>query len=374
VARSFDAVIVGAGIVGAACAFECVAAGLSVAVIERDVVGSGSTAAGMGHITVMDDSPAQLALTRYAQKLWDALVTDAPERHEYSRCGTIWVAADREEMAAVYEKQRSYAAHDITTAVLDAHALYALEPRLHPDLAGGLLVPGDSVVYAPGSAHMLLERATQRGAELIQGQAVAMAPGGVALADGSLVAGRVVVVATGAAAIDLLPEVPIRPRKGHLAITDRAPGFLRHQLVELGYVKSAHATSGDSVAFNVQPRPTGQVLIGSSRQLDVRSTAIDYPLLARMLGRACAYLPDLRLLSCVRVWTGLRAATPDGLPLVGPHPDRSGVWLATGHEGLGITTALATAKLLAAQLLNLTPAIPCDPYLPARLLRGTVHV
>ncbi|HWE62015.1 MAG TPA: FAD-dependent oxidoreductase, partial [Chloroflexota bacterium] len=359
---SFDVVIVGAGIVGAACALECVTAGLSVGVIERDVVGSGATAAGMGHIVVMDDSPAQLALTRYSRQLWDALVLDMPERHEYTRCGTIWVAADDEEMQAVHDKHRAYAAQDVPAAVLDARALRALEPRLRPGLAGGLLVPGDSVVYAPGSASVLLERARQRGAALVHGTATRLLPGGVRLSDASVVAGDAVVIATGAAAIDLVPEVPIRPRKGHLAITDRYPGVLRHQLVELGYVKSAHATSGDSVAFNVQPRATGQLLIGSSRQLDTRSTEIDFSLLARMVARALEYLPHLCQLSCIRVWTGLRAATADGLPLIGPHPERAGVWLATGHEGLGITGAPATARLLAAQLLNRRPAIPHEPY------------
>ena len=63
----------------------------------------------------------------------------------------------------------------------------------------------------------------------------------------------------------LFPSLAVRPRKGHLAITDRYPGFVRHQLVELGYLKSAHGAANESVAFNVQPRATGQVLIGSSR-------------------------------------------------------------------------------------------------------------
>ena len=370
---SFDVVIVGAGIVGAACALECAAAGLSVAVIERDVVGSGATAAGMGHITVMDDGPAQLALTHYSRMLWDALALEAPDGHEYTRYGTIWVAADQEEMQAVQDKQRAYIAGDVPAEVLDTAALYALEPHLRPGLAGGLLVPGDSMVYAPGSARLLLERAEQHGALLRRSSATRLLPRGVRLADASVIRADVMVVATGAAAGDLLPEVPIRPRKGHLVITDRYPGTLRHQLVEMGYVKSAHATSGDSVAFNVQPRPTGQVLIGSSRQLDTRSSEVDFPLLARMVARALEYLPFVRQCSCVRVWTGLRAATPDGLPLIGPHPHRPGVWLATGHEGLGITTALATAALLAAQLLNRRPAIPAEPYLPARLLQGSVH-
>ena len=75
------------------------------------------------------------------------------------------------------------------------------------------------------------------------------------------------------------------PRRGHLAITDRYPGFCRHQVLELGYLQSAHTFSGESVAFNVQPRVTGQVLIGSSRELIGWERATNRPLLTRMLDR-----------------------------------------------------------------------------------------
>ena len=66
-------------------------------------------------------------------------------------------------------------------------------------------------------------------------------------------------------------------------ITDRHPGFVHHQIVELGYLKSAHSHNTSSVAFNIQPRKTGQVLIGSSRQFDAEDTSVDQPILDRML-------------------------------------------------------------------------------------------
>jgi glycine/D-amino acid oxidase-like deaminating enzyme len=222
-------------------------------------------------------------------------------------------------------------------------------------------------VYPPRSAALLFERARQAGAMLITGEAAQLEPDGVRLADGSLVSAGTVVLANGLRSVDLAPELPIRAKKGHLAITDRYPSFVRHQLVELGYIKNAHASSGDSVAFNVQPRATGQLLIGSSRQFEVQTSGLDQPILSEMLLRARSYMPKLGALSVIRVWTGLRAATPDGLPLIGPLPQRRGVWLATGHEGLGITTALGTAKLLAAQLLGHAPEIPIEPYLPSRI-------
>lgn len=364
--EQFDVVIVGAGIVGAACALELATAGLHVCVVERDVVGSGATAAGMGHIVVMDEGEAQLALTHYSQRLWDALIAEEPGRHESLRCGTIWVAADAEEMDAVAQKHSLYAAHDIHSTILDATALYAWESNLRPGLAGGLLVPGDSVIYPPRSAAALIERARVHGALLMFGHVLGLVPGGVRLETGLEIRAGAVVLANGSRVVELASDVPVRPRKGHLAITDRYPGFVRHQLVELGYIKNAHATSGNSVAFNVQPRGSGQILLGSSRQFDDQTSDVDHSILSRMILRAQEYLPGIARLHCIRLWTGLRAATTDGLPLIGPHPERAGVWLATGHEGLGITTSLGTATLLAAQMLGRDAPISPTPYLPSR--------
>lgn len=372
--KAFDALIIGAGIVGAACAYELAAAGLSVGIVERDTIGSGATAAGMGHIVVMDDSLAQLRLTRYSQTLWDALAQEAPADHEYTRCGTIWVATDEDEMEAVRTRHTLFSTNGVPSEILDAPQLYAHEPHLRPGLAGGLLVPGDGVVYPPRSAASLIRAAEQFKTSVLYGTVTRLVEEGVELANGQVIRSGIVVIANGACATELVPELPIRPKKGHLVITDRYPGFVRHQLVELGYVKNAHAASGDSVAFNVQPRGTGQVLIGSSRQFNAPGNEIDYAILSNMLACALAYLPELGQLNCVRSWTGFRAATPDGLPLIGPHPERSGLWLATGHEGLGITTAPATAHLLADQLLGRSPAIPIEPYLPIRTFLEKKHV
>ena len=104
----YDVVVIGAGIVGAACADEFSRCGMSVAVVERDEIGSGATAAGMGHIVAMDDSDAQFALTRYSQELWKQLRPEMPADVEYEQCGTIWIAADAEEMAAVLAKRDYY--------------------------------------------------------------------------------------------------------------------------------------------------------------------------------------------------------------------------------------------------------------------------
>src|SRR6266498_2618432 len=119
-AGTYDVVIVGSGIVGAACALECAQQKLRVAVLDHDTVGGGATAAGMGHIVVMDDSEAQFALTRYSQQLWKTLRTELPDDVEYEQCGTIWVAADEEEMVEVARKHEFYRQRGVATEVLDA--------------------------------------------------------------------------------------------------------------------------------------------------------------------------------------------------------------------------------------------------------------
>ncbi len=366
--RAYDLIIVGAGIVGAACAAECAQAGLSVLVLDRGPIGGGTTGAGMGHLVVMDDSEAQFALTSYSVSLWHQLAPRLSPDVEYDPCGTLWLAADEEEMAEVYRKQKYYSQRGVRVEVLDATAVRAAEPNLRPGMAGGLRVVEDAVLYPPCAAVFLMKLAQERGAELRSGTSVrqCLAEGGVLLEDGSKVPAARTILATGPWSPALSPGLPVRKRKGHLVITDRYPGFVQHQIVELGYLKSAHGGAKDSVAFNIQPRKNGQMLIGSSRQYQADTTTVDQYMLDRMLKRALEYLPGLGSLSAIRAWTGHRAATPDKLPLIGPSLEHERIWLATGHEGLGITTSLGTGRLLADLLLDRPAAISAAPYAPAR--------
>ena len=365
---AFDVVIVGAGIAGCACARELTEAGVEVAIVERDAPGGGATAAGMGHIVVMDDSAAQLALTHYARTLWQKLTTELPAAVEYEERGTLWIAADEEEMSQVRAKQAFCTRAGVRCEVLDAAALREAEPHMRQGLAGALLVPDDAILYPPAAARSLLQAAQRAGARLVRGTVSRAGHGAVTLSDGTTLASDHIVIATGVE-VSMFPWVRLKKRKGHLVITDRYPGFVRHQLVELGYLKSAHATSSDSVAFNVQPRMTGQLLIGSSRQYMQDDAAVDAAVVARMLHRAYEYMPQLASLSATRVWTGFRAATADKLPLIGPTHDAT-LYILAGFEGLGITIAPAAARLLADHLLARKSAIDPAPYLPERMARA----
>ncbi|QGZ29400.1 NAD(P)/FAD-dependent oxidoreductase [Stutzerimonas stutzeri] len=358
-----DVVIIGAGIVGAACAHELAANGLDVLLI--DAHRGGATAAGMGHLVALDDNPAELALSDYSIQRWRELGRLMDESCGYRNNGTLWLAASDEEMAIAQDKLKTLSDQGMSCKLLDRAALCAAEPALRSDLHGALKVSGDGILYAPNAARWLI---AQGGSRIVRMHACVTRVQGqqVELSDGRILRAQAVVLANGIHATELCPELPIQPKKGHLLITDRYPGKVSHTLVELGYVTSAHNSEGPSVACNIQPRPTGQLFVGSSRQFGNSDPETDSWMLTRMLRRAVEYMPGLAQLNAIRSWTGLRAASPDGLPLVGEHPQQPGLWLAVGHEGLGVTTAPGTAELLVAQLLGRRPALPSEPYSPAR--------
>ena len=365
-----DWIILGGGIVGTACAEALARDGARVLLLEARGLGTGVTAAGMGHLVVMDDSEAQMRLSHHSRELWRARASSLPAEVEYDPCGTLWVATNEAEMAEVEAKHARYAAAGIRSERVSASRLREVEPSLADGLAGGLRVPDDAVVYPPAAALYFAHEARLRGADIRVGAgADRLEPGEVVLKDGSRLRAKNILVATGVQASELLPELPVRPRKGHLVITERHPGFARHQIVEMGYLTSAYGSTGDTVAFNLQPRKTGQMLLGSSRLYDDGTPELRASVVSRMIARARVFLPGIGDLTALRAWTGLRPATPDKLPIIGPVPGRPGVWAATGHEGLGITNATGTADLIACLATGRTPPVDPTPTLPDRFVK-----
>ncbi len=357
-----DLIVIGAGIVGAAAALAATQAGLETVIVESAVPGAGVTGAGMGHLVILDD--ALLALSARSLELWRALPDHAGS--EYRNTGTIWVAETADDLAGLAQQSIHLEAQNVTSRLLDGASLQALEPDLARDLPGGLLVPDDAIVYAPKALAYLLERARSAGARLLLGRRVTrLTGGGVRFADGTTLTGAVL-VATGSQGSELLPELPIAPRKGHLVVTERASASIRHQLVEAGYLRAVHEPGQATVAMNVQPRPEGQLLVGSSRESGIQDLGVSPGIVARMLRRVFRFLPTLREHSAIRIWSGFRPATPDGLPYIGRIPGRGQVWAALGHEGLGITTATGTAELLVDLMLERRGRIDPAPFDPAR--------
>ena len=351
-----DCLVVGGGIVGAACARELARAGATVELLEAEHLGAGATSAGMGHLVTMDGVPGELALTRHGVEAWRREDEELKRVAEYVPTGTLWVASTPAEVEQLERQRQVFAAADVDSELLTRGRLRAAEPALSDAACAGLRVAGDAIAYAPKAAQWLGRQScggrlrVHRGARVVR-----LGADWVEAADGRRFDAEHVVVASGWQTRALLPDLPLVAKRGHLLITDRYPGALRHHVLEIGYAASTHAHSAVSVSFNVQPRPSGQILIGSSRELDVDAVGEDLAIVRRLAARALHFLPGLAGASVLRAWTGVRAASPTGMPIIGRArlPGRQGqVWVATGHEGLGVTTALVTASILCAMIVG----------------------
>lgn len=361
-----DAIVIGAGIVGAACAYELARQGLTVQVVDARI--GGATAAGMGHLVIMDDLEAELKLSHWSVQLWHALGQKLSEDCAYHQIPTLWLASSTEEMQIAEEKYQRLIQQGVRCQLRSADEIHKLEPHLKHGLSGGLEVFDDGIVYAPCAAEWFLKQFPQK-VQVQQAKVVHLEDNRVQLHDGTWLEARYIVLANGIHATDFFPELPIEPKKGHLAITDRYPDMhVQHTLVALAYAASTQATSGISVACNIQPRPTGQLFIGSSRQFNTVDPVVEPEVFTRVLKEAVDYFPALAELNIIRAWTGFRAASPDGIPIIGRHPEYQSVYLAVGHEGLGVTTATGTAQLITSHLCGLSFEIDPTPFLPNRFL------
>jgi len=374
-----DVVVVGAGIVGAACAYQLARAGARVTVFEAGAVAGGTSSAGEGNLLVSDKPPGpELALALWSRRLWDELGErldrDAIELEDK---GGLMVAASPEgyeRVAALAAGQRA-AGVEVTELAGDRLAEY--EPRLATGLAGGAYYPQDAQVQPMLAAAHLLRDIDLRCGERVREIQVGAAGGvsGVRVGNAVIRTGAVV-NATGMAGGELAATVgtrlPVEPRRGFILVTEPLQGVreqppIRHKVYAADYLGGV---ASDDVGLHssavVEGTRAGTVLIGSSRERVGFDAAYPLPVLRLIAAQAIALFPFLARVRVLRAYRGFRPFTPDHLPVIGPDPRVAGLWHAVGHEGAGICLAPATGALIAAQVTGGDPEIDPTPFAPAR--------
>ncbi|MFF9168824.1 MULTISPECIES: NAD(P)/FAD-dependent oxidoreductase [unclassified Streptomyces] len=377
-----DAVIIGAGVVGAACAYYATRAGLSVAVVDRGPVAGGTTGAGEGNLLVSDkEAGPELRLALLSLRLWRELAAALPPQDavEHELKGGLVVASDERALTAL----RAFATGQRTAGVeaheVPATELHSLEPELAPGLAGGFHYPQDAQVQPARAAAALLRAARRQGARLRLGEEVTAvltdAPGGavrgVRTPRGDLHAPAVVNAAgTWGGRIAALAgsHLPVLPRRGFVLVTEPLPpGLIRHKVYAADYVADV---ASDSAALQssavVEGTPAGTVLIGATRERVGFDRTLSTEALRRLAAQATALFPALADVHALRAYCGFRPYLPDHLPAIGPDPRVPGLHHACGHEGAGIGLAPATGLLVTAALTGAEPPVPAEPFHPGR--------
>lgn len=360
--RPLDVVVVGAGVVGAACAFYAARCGLTVAVVDRGPVAGGTTGAGEGNLLVSDKEPGpELALALLSTRLWRELAEEFPKSMEYEAKGGLVVVSGEPGLAALHVFAAAQEAAGVRCEEVPADALPQVEPHLAPGLAGAVRYPQDAQVQpALAAAHLL----KASGAELRLGEevtAVLLAPDGsvrgVRTPRGEIHAPAVVNAAgTWGGQLAALAgiELPVLPRRGFVLVTEPLPRVVRHKVYAADYVADvASGSAALQTSAVVEGTAAGPVLIGASRERVGFDRALSVEVLRRLARQAGELFPVLKGVRVMRAYHGFRPYLPDHLPAIGPDPRVPGLLHACGHEGAGVGLAPATGALVAAGVLGL---------------------
>jgi D-hydroxyproline dehydrogenase subunit beta len=375
--RSPDVVVVGAGVVGASCAYYLAAAGVSVRLYDRSYVASGSSGSCEGNVLAWDkELERELPLALRSGDLWQGLSAELDD-FEYDRKGSIVVAETEAELLACAERNRVLAGLGVEGEVLDADALRREEPYAAHDLPGGVLYPSDAQLEPRLATAALVRGAVRLGAELVTDvtvKAILRGPDGRATGVETS-AGRVgadmVVVAAGVWTPKLLETagltVPVTPRKGQIVVLERSPVVFRRKLSEAGYVAAVEADDAAlQIAMVVESTPSGTALLGSSRQHVGFDREVELGVAGAIARRAARFFPVLNDARALRVYAGLRPLTPDHVPIIGPFAEAPNICVATGHEGAGIGLAPATGELVALWHTGAPSPVPIEWFSPDR--------
>jgi len=354
VIRSSDIVVVGAGVVGSAVAYELARRGASVSVLDARSPGDGATQASGGMLapyTEAADGGALLTLGARSLALCRAFAETVQSESgidvNFRETGSLHIARSESALAHLDLTRATLAALDVPAVPLLPADVRAHEPYVTSDVHGGLLLPTQALVSAPALTRALIAAAHQRGALLLEPSHVnRLAQNGPAVVidtDRGPLQTRVVVLATGAWSGTIAID----------GVTDRVPVTpIRGQLLHLGWSGTPVSRITWDDRCYVVPWHDGTLLVGATTEdvgFDERTTAVG---VRGLLEAVCDLFPHAGTAHLASARAGLRPATPDGLPVIGWSSVAPGVMYATGHYRNGVLLAPLTAQLVADAVLD----------------------
>lgn len=366
-------VVVGAGVVGAACAEALTAAGVTVTVVDRSGPAAGTTAAGEGNVLVSDKDPGpELELAQASRrqlpellaKLADELGPELSDVEWQPKGGLVVATTDPAPLHDFAARQRGAGvqAEQITPA-----QAFELEPNLTREVTAAVHYPEDGQVQPVLLATTLLTAVRQRGGQLLSGVTATGATKSALVTDRGTIACDHIVNACGPWAGDFAAKtgtpISVLPRRGMILVTTPVADLVRRKVYDADYVGAVASGDADlQISTVVESTPAGTVLIGSSRQRVGFDDTIQVDVLRVLARKAIRLFPLLAKVNVMRAYGGFRPYTPDHLPVIGADPRVPGRWHATGHEGAGIGLAVATGRLLAELMTGRRPHLDPTPF------------
>ena len=367
-----DVRVIGGGLMGLSTAYYLSKAGRSVVVLEKKEIGAGASGACDDMILLQSKKPG-IALTLAMESL--EMYRGLSDELEYdlgfqSRGGTVLIEDDRQlrVMEDYVKQQQSYG---LKVDIIDKKTLKTYQPHVRADIVASTYSAEDSQVDPLRMMRALVYQAGRRGVEILRGQEVTALDnkGGhwfVSTGAGETVECDAVVNAAGAWASQIGAlvgiNVPIRPRKGQLAITEQIPALGKTNVWTSSYIaskidKSLMPDRGPyakeiGLGFSFTQTHEGNYLIGSTREDAGYDKTTSVRAIATIIQQAKEYFPVLNNVNIIRTIAGFRPYSADGNSIVGPVDGLPGFFIVAGHEGDGVALTPIMGKTMADMVLG----------------------
>ena len=373
-----DLAIIGGGVIGCAIAWRLAQSGASIALIERGRFGNGASGATAGIIAplwhIPPDNPPLFQMGIRSLDLfpqWAAELADAGINPEFQQTGILRIALtqpDADDLAQSFQWQSQL---NLGVQWLKPDDLQQREPQANPEAIAAVYSPQEGCIRGQRLTHALAHAAAQNGATLYENlPATGLRRAknritAIETPNGPIPTGQVILAAgpwSGPAGPWNAPNAPInlpvRGVKGQRILL-RLPGFLPQS--------ATHNFTG-----YIAPRLDGNILVASTREEGQFNQTTTAGAIAHLIAVAARAYPNLTQASFIAARAGIRPATPDNQPIIGPHPNIENLTIATGHDAIGIMLSPATAELTAQYILDRNPN-PLKPFTPARFPQPIAH-
>ena len=361
--------IIGAGIIGASIAYHFSKAGKQVTIIEASTPCSGASGASDGSVSVASKrNDIAIELANESKNYYEHLSENGNILEGvYSSRQTDFVITSELEESVINTHISKLSKYGVEVDVIKNDQLRRRYPFLSSEVK--------SIFKTHNEGHALAYQVVNRFLSISNINVITHCKVqeflysddqktivGVKTTKGTYKA-ETVILANGLGAKHLQPQIELIANRGILIITDQLGDktVIKNSLMFASYLIEKHQfgkpETGNSKnnALVIDPLLSGQLLIGSTRQHDDNSAKTELNVVSQILKKALRYIPALVNLDVIRVFAGVRAATPDHLPYVGPVPGKSGLWIASGFEGDGICLAPLIGREMASWILGEQP-------------------
>ena len=383
----YDVIVVGGGIIGCSVAWQLAKLEKKVLVIERTDVASGSAGATDGVVGYHTKKPGvQLDLAVQSIEMFKTLSQELGMDVEYVlNAGGLQPVEDKEQwdmLSAMVEEQRK---SGVDIRMISAEEACAIEPNLSHDIYGALYSPTSGKINPLKLTIAYAYAAKKLGAEIMTNTEVTgflIEDGrckGVQTTKGEFRADAVVnACGSWAGKVAKLAglDMPIKPRKGQLAVTEPIGPYLTAtvQCARYNVIKFRPETIKDQTvlklgsSLSIEQQETGGLIIGGTREFVDYEGENTFEAIETMMRRAMRFFPALKDVSVIRFFSGFRPYTPDGLSLMGEVKTLPGFYMAAGHEGDGIALSPITGKLMAELIVYGKCSYDISDFSPNRFL------